>query len=89
MNLAAISTGTLLAFVAVMSALGSAAGVWVTIKVGLAKLETWRDIAQGTLHDHGRDLSLLKEDTTVLDTEMDRVYQDRGWHRAQRQRMRG
>lgn len=79
----------MLAFVAVMSALGSAAGVWVAIRVAVAKLEVWRDIADGTMRDHGRSIALVKEDCTVLDAEMDRVYEERGWHRAQRQRMRG
>lgn len=84
-----ISWPVLAAIVVVMSGLGSAAGIWVAIKITVARLETWRAIDAGNITVLQRDVSILQEDSLVHDMEIGGILQRQGTERVRRQVARG
>jgi hypothetical protein len=73
----------------IASCLGSGLAAFVVIKVSLARLETWRDIAHEDIRTLRKDVNVLQDDSLVYNGEIDLLYNDQGLHRAVRQRMRG
>lgn len=78
----------LLALTALASMIGTGIGVYVGMKVGLARLETWREIAAGEIKEIRRDVNVLQDDSLIYDGEIDILYNNEGIHRAIRPRER-
>ena len=73
---------------AICSLLGTAAGVFVGIKVALAKIEMWRDIAAEEIRELRKDVGVLEDDSLIYDGEIDLLYNNSGLRRAVRPRQR-
>lgn len=78
----------IIALTALVSMISSGVGVYVGMKVGLAKLETWRDIADKDIRNIQSDVSVLLDDSLIYDGEIDVVYDNLNLHRAVRPRER-
>lgn len=83
-----LSTLIQLMFMAI-NMIGTGLGVYVGLKIGLARLETWRDIAAVDIKDQRRDIDRLNDDSLVHDMEIATLFRNEGMERAVRQRMRG
>lgn len=73
----------------VVGIIGGVIGAYVGMKVGIAKLETWREVFAAALHEMQGDVAVLKEDATVHDSELGIVMGQMNLQRARRQRFRG
>lgn len=78
----------IMALTALVSMIGSACGVYVGMKVGLAKLEVWQGMADTVIKDIRRDVNVLQDDSLIYDGEIDVVYDNLNLHRAIRPRER-
>lgn len=59
----------------IVGVFGAVLGAWMTIKIGMAKFETWRDIRDGNIKDLLRDMVLTKEDVYVHDNEIGALFE--------------
>jgi hypothetical protein len=67
---------------------GAALTAFVSMKIMMAKFETWRDIRDGNIRDLMKDMVLVKEDVYVHDAEISTVYEVLKIQRLIRQGMR-
>jgi hypothetical protein len=83
-----VSASFLMALTALVSMIGSGFGVFIGMKTGLTRLETWRDIADQNIRNLRRDVNVLQDDSLVYDGEIDILYANKALHRAVRPRAR-
>lgn len=50
--------------------IGGVLGAYVGMRVGVAKLETWREITQEAIHSLQGDVRVLNEDSLIHDLEI-------------------
>lgn len=67
---------------------GTAIGVYVGMKVGLAKLETWREFATSDYNRMRRDVDVLQDDANTFDMEIGDILRRDGIERIRRQTVR-
>ena len=67
---------------------GAALTAFVSMKIMMAKFETWRDIRDGNIRDLMKDMVLAKEDIYVHDAELATLYEVAKMPRLIRQGMR-
>jgi uncharacterized protein YneF (UPF0154 family) len=67
---------------------GAGITAYVSIKVMMAKFETWRDIRDGNIRDLMKDMATAKEDIYVHDVELATLYDVQKMPRLNRQRIR-
>ncbi|HEX5461899.1 MAG TPA: hypothetical protein VFX20_18185 [Steroidobacteraceae bacterium] len=67
---------------------GGFIGAYVGMRVGVAKLETWRDLTSPKLDDLANKVTLHDEDLNVFDMEIGTLMEKAGVRRVRRQRMR-
>lgn len=72
----------------IVGVFGAVLGSWMTIKVGMAKFETWREIRDGNIKDLLRDNVLIKEDVYVHDNELAALFEVTKMTRLSRPGMR-
>lgn len=77
-----------MALVGCVSMIGSGIGVYVGMKVGLTRLETWKEIAAEEMRVLRNDVNVTQDDCLIFDGEIDVLYENEGLHRAVRQRAR-
>lgn len=68
--------------------IGGALGAYVGMKVGLTKLESWKETAVLALRDLQGDVKLLTEDSLIYDIELGDLMNKAGMPRKRRQRER-
>lgn len=54
----------------VVGVAGGCIGAYVGMKIGIVKLETWRQIMDGDVKSAQREIGLLREDCLVFDMEI-------------------
>ena len=67
---------------------GAALTAFISMKIMMAKFETWRDIRDGNIRDLMKDMVLVKEDVYVHDAELATLYEAGKMQRLIRQGMR-
>lgn len=72
----------------VVGVFGGALGAYVGMRVGLARLETWKLMAAENLKNLDKAVGLLKEDSLVHDMEIESLMGHANMVRVRRQRTR-
>lgn len=54
----------------IVGIVGGVFGAYVGMKVGIAKLETWREITQDAIHSLQGDVRVLNDDSLIHDLEI-------------------
>jgi|HubBroStandDraft_3_1064219.scaffolds.fasta_scaffold140769_2 hypothetical protein len=67
---------------------GGCIGAYVTMKVGVVRLETWRELMSEALKDAQGDIRVLTDDSVTYDTELGLVMGHLNIARTRRQRFR-
>lgn len=87
-----MTIGVVIALLSAMSLIvgivGGCIGAFFTMKVGVVRLETWRDIVDGQLTAAQRDIGMLRDDSLVHDMEIGDVMRQLSIARISRQRVR-
>jgi hypothetical protein len=78
----------IIALCALASMLGSGIAAFVVMKVGVAKLETWKDFADGNINRTIATVGRHGDDILIHDVELGNLHQSLGMERVRRQMVR-
>ena len=87
-----MSIGIVIALLSALSLsvgiVGSCIGAYITMKVGLVRLETWRQLMAEAIKDAQGDIRILTDDSVTYDTELGLIMGHLKINRTRRQRFR-
>lgn len=67
---------------------GTSIGVYVGMKIGLTKLETWREFATADYKELRKDVDIVQDDCNTFDMEIGDILRRQGVERIRRQTVR-
>lgn len=78
----------IIAFCAAASMLGSGIAAFVVMKIGVAKLETWKEFADGNINRTIAAVGRHGDDLLIHDMELGNLHNSLGLERVRRQMVR-
>lgn len=67
---------------------GSAIGMYIGMKIGLTKLETWQQYATADYNKMRKDVDIVQDDCNTFDMEIGDILRRQGVERIRRQMVR-